>query len=223
MNFGGLSVTIPFKKKVLPFLDELSPLAKKLNCVNTVHFADGKATGYNFDGIAAVEPLVTIPNWKEKRILFLGFGGAAQGIILTLYFHFKYFHSITVAVRETRRVKLFNRYFKKAIPDLLAMKLSELDKEKLASFDIIINTTPLGMYPNISSSPLSKGVINKKHIIYDIVYNPLKTKLLENAQKKKAQVINGLGMFLGQASHQFQLWTNKKINFKTMKAIYLAK
>ena len=221
LNIKGLSVTIPFKKKILPFLDELDPLAQKLNCINTITFVDGKTIGYNYDGIAALKPLSEIPDWREKKILFLGLGGAAQGIILTLYFHFKYAKRVTIAARESKKIKKFNFQFQETIPEANSLKWDELNKKNLALFDIVINTTPLGMHPHSSSSPLREEVISEKHVIYDIVYNPLKTKLLKDAQRKKAQTIGGLKMFLGQASEQMHLWTSVKVNFKTMEAIYL--
>ncbi len=232
INLHGLSITIPFKKKVLPYLTDLAPLAKKLNCVNTISIkhtqTQVKLKGYNFDGLAAWAPILKIPHWQTRQILLLGFGGAAQGILLTLYHHFAFSEKITLAVRNLPKAKKNLQQvpssWRKMIKLIPLNEFSSINSSThLKDFDIIINTTPIGMSPKSNFSPLSKKLINKKHFIYDIVYNPLSTKLLKDAKAKGATPIFGLTMFLEQARRQFEVWTGKEVSLKVMQEIYLAK
>ncbi len=202
IDFQGFSVTIPHKESVLPFLDDLDHTARKIGAINTIVNQKGKLTGYNTDCMAAVMELEcsmkkTNETLNNKKISIIGAGGVARAIAFGLK-------------EKSCDITIYNRTIERA------EKLSHDVKCKFESFkeihkidsDILINTTSIGMFPNVDRTPIPENVLKKDMIVFDAVYNPIKTRLLRDAKEKGCHTINGLSMFINQAAEQFRLWTN---------------
>lgn len=213
LNIKGVSVTVPHKEKVMKYLDEIDETAKTIKAVNTIVNKNGRLIGSNTDWTGAIEALnnsLSTDKLRNKKTAVLGAGGAARAIIYGLK-------------RENAYVKIFNRTIEKA--EVLAEefgvtsgKLSDLKKES-KNFDIIVNTTSLGMGKLKNSSPIAKEYVQRKHIVFDIVYNPIKTRLLKDAESVGAQVIHGSEMLLYQGVAQFQMFTGLKAPVDTMRDV----
>jgi shikimate dehydrogenase len=207
MGIRGLNITIPHKTEVIKYLDYLDIAAGLIGAVNTIEFGENGAVGHNTDGIGAIRAIEEVTPVKEKKIMVLGAGGAARAI------------SFQLLLSEAENLVISNRTIEKAqeLKDDLVEKLdqeviitdlgSDLKKE-LEDTDILINTTPIGMYPNINHKPLvTADMMHKELIVNDIVYNPLKTGLIMEAEKAGAKTISGIKMLMYQGIESFRIWT----------------
>lgn len=203
-GFKGCNVTIPHKVACVEFLDEISALAKDVGAVNTIIFQeDGKKIGTNTDVAGFINNIKQHqPDWKfkEKNICVLGAGGAARGVCVGL-------------IREgVDKIFLTNRTKEKAeeLQSLSPEKISIVDWENkgdyFANTDMLINTTSLGMVGH-PALPCNITLLSKTALVTDIVYNPLKTVLLDEAEKHGLTTVTGLGMLLHQAAPAFEAWT----------------
>lgn len=220
LNFRGISVTIPHKEEVVKYLDWIDPLAAELGCINTIYNDGGLLKGYNYDGYGAIEGLEKIePNWFEKKILFIGNGGAARGISLSMCLSRDIKH-LYFLVREPRNLDPLKKQLElKGVKVEVFSFGNDDDIIKNLYIDIVINTTPLGMAPHIDKTPFSSKWIKSSLTVYDIVYNPKETRLLKEAKEKGSKVIYGDAMFIGQAALQFKLWTKLKADKNLMSDI----
>jgi len=198
-TFGikGASVTLPLKTKVLPFLDALDPIAEKIGAVNTIVNDHGRMTGYNTDGIGALKALKEKIPVSGKHCMILGAGGAARAIAFVLRENAV---SITVANRSSERGK--------ALAHSLGCPFVPLDQIGEITPDILIQTTPVGMYPHIDQCPVPESMLEKGMVVMDIIYNPFETRLIRLAKARGCITINGIGMFVHQGAEQFRLWTS---------------
>jgi len=196
LNIRGLSVTLPHKTDVIPLLDKVDDLARRIGAVNTVVNDDGLLTGYNTDAIGALRALEDKVALPGKRCTIVGAGGAARAVGFILK---ESGVQVAVANRSPGRGKALARsLFCPFIP------LEELGK---STPDILINTTPVGMAPNSDRCIIPEQILQKGMAVMDIIYNPLETKLLGIAASKGCITIDGLGMFIRQGAEQFRLWT----------------
>jgi 3-dehydroquinate dehydratase/shikimate dehydrogenase len=194
----GLSVTMPYKQAILPYLDNTDSHTNKIGACNTVVRAqDGKLYGFNTDTSGVVRPLERrLSTLEGAKVLVLGAGGAARAAVFGL--------------RERgAEISILNR--SKAAGQKLARRaharsVKRADLKKLA-FDVIINATPVGM-GNLRESPLQEQEINARYV-FDMIYDPVETRLLKLARERGAQVISGIEMFVHQAARQFEIWTGK--------------
>ncbi|MFT9487020.1 MAG: shikimate dehydrogenase [Tepidibacillus sp.] len=205
LYFKGCNVTIPHKVNVIPFLDEISEEAARIGAVNTIVNKDGKLIGYNTDGEGYLRSLKEETGFQlqGKRIMILGAGGASRAI------------SYTLSLQPIEGMVLVNRDLNKA--NALLNELKQTDYHKAITYhelpneielvDLIINTTSIGMYPNIKETLIKKEWIQPHHLVSDIVYNPLETKLLQDAKAQGAKIHSGLGMFIYQGVIAFEKWT----------------
>lgn len=200
----GFNVTVPHKTSIIPFLDELDPLAKSIGAVNTVVNQNGKFIGYNTDGSGYVKGLATVLNLrKDLSVLIIGAGGAARAI----YF--------TMAHSGIRHIDITNRTTQKAeelindCPYDVNSKVLNLTEAEgyLNQYDLLIQTTSIGMSPQLDDSPLSLYNLKGNAFVSDIIYNPPQTKLLQQAKAKGAEVQNGIQMFVFQGALAFEKWT----------------
>ncbi|MGA2317851.1 MAG: shikimate dehydrogenase [Thermodesulfobacteriota bacterium] len=204
LGVRGVSVTIPFKTEVVPFLDKIERLAKKIGAVNTIVNRGGKLIGYNTDCDGALEALEEKMNLKGKRVVLLGAGGAARAI----GFGLKERDCQLLVVNRSKKggealsKELGCDYL--PISSLVRMKAGELEA------DVIINATSLGMYPRDRETPIPKKLLKEGMMVMDIVYQPLQTKLLREAKKKGCLTINGLEMLVRQGVAQFMIWAGRK-------------
>jgi shikimate dehydrogenase len=200
LNIKGASVTIPFKESVIGYLDWVDEDALNIGAVNTIVNKKGKLLGFNTDYTAAIEPLKPF-GIKNKKICVIGAGGAAQAVAYGINKNYGDLVIINRSIQKGKELALkYNAKF---------IAMHEIDKENFNA-DIIINTTPIGMYPDVGDSFFPSHLLNHKMIVMDIIYNPVKTKLLLQAQNKGCAIINGLSMFLHQGAAQFKLWTGIK-------------
>ena len=193
----GINVTVPFKMSVIPFLDQLTPLAKETQSVNTIFKKDNKIVGDNTDVGGFEKGLKYINyNLKKKNVFILGAGGVVSSIILAL------------KRLGAAKIILSNRTKKKA--DNLKkryMDLEIIDWGKIPDFDMIINATSLGL-KNDDQIKLNYAEIGTNKLFYDIIYNPSKTKFLSKAKQFGNQIENGKMMFIYQAQLAFRIWHN---------------
>jgi len=208
LNIQGASITIPFKDSIMDYLDWIDDDALKIGAVNTVINKDGKLLGYNTDHQAAIIPLKPF-GIKNKKICIIGAGGAAQAIAYGI--HKEKGHVVIINQSKERGEKLALKYNGDFILQGDADKINSIHP------DIIINTTPIGMTPYTEGLAFPSTLLNTGMIVMDIVYTPLKTKLLSEAQKKGCKTIDGLSMFLNQGRAQFELWTGIKPDIETMR------
>ena len=210
--FGGFNVTIPHKSAVMPYLDEIDSLAKKIGAVNTVLNENGRLKGYNTDAygaLSAIEKICPVP--KGKKIVILGAGGAARAAAFSLSSE----NEIVLLDADEEKAK---QVAKELGGKAKVEKMSEETLAKhLATADLLINATPVGMHPNVSASPVPKSLLNRKTSVFDMVYIPPETRLLKDAKSAGCKAIGGSEMLLMQGAKAFEIFTGKKAPIETMR------
>lgn len=205
LGVSGFNVTIPHKISIIKYLDEVDEVAANIGAVNTVVNMDGRLKGYNTDGDGFIRSLESCVggSLQNKKILIIGAGGAARAILFSLAAIGV--HTIDVCNRTLSAAK---QLISDCSYKLSGKGISIIDAEiRLHDYDIIINTTSVGMYPNIEELPLSLTNLSASTIVSDIIYNPLQTKLLLEANHKGSITLNGIGMFVNQGALAFEKWT----------------
>jgi shikimate dehydrogenase len=219
LGFRGLNVTIPHKIEVMAFLDEISEGARAIGAVNTIVNENGRLIGYNTDGIGYVRSLKEEiePNLAGSTIIVLGAGGAARGILWALAQEKP--AAILVANRtESKSVELAASFS----PDYRISSIPWSDlREACSSADIIINTTSVGMSPNVDALPIDVSWLKPRSIASDLIYNPLKTTFLQQAEQLGCRVHGGLGMFIYQGAYAFEYWTGEPAPVDAMREAVL--
>ncbi|RZW56065.1 MAG: shikimate dehydrogenase [Flavobacteriaceae bacterium] len=187
----GLNVTIPYKKAIIPFLDSLSRKAEKIGAVNTIKITNkGQLKGYNTDYYGFKESITPLLKKYHKKALILGAGGASRAIIFAL---------TKLGIHTTIVSRSKNIY--------IDFTYNELTNEIIDEHLIIINCTPLGTFPNVEECPdIPYNAISKKHILYDLVYNPPLSSFLTRGKLKEATICNGEKMLRLQAEKSWQIW-----------------
>jgi shikimate dehydrogenase len=196
LGIRGMSVTIPHKSKVIPLLDEVDPLAKSIGAVNTIVNDRGRLVGHNTDAIGALRAMEEKVALSGMRALLIGAGGAARAIGFVL-------KDKGVALSVVNR----SRDRGEALAGKLHCPYIPVDEVEKHSADLIIQTTPVGMYPHVNQCPVPEQGLKKDMLVMDIIYNPLETQLLKEAKDHGCTVIDGLSMFIYQGAEQFELWT----------------
>jgi shikimate dehydrogenase len=196
LSFGGLSITLPFKSAVIPLLDQLDPLAERIGAVNTIRNERGKLIGYNTDGSGALKALETVTDLVGKKCLVVGAGGAARAIGYALS---QRGVEIVIANRSPEKGK--------SLADFLKGRFIPLAEADRIETDLLVQTTSVGMFPSTNQVPVSSEALREGMVVMDVVYNPLKTKLLRLAEERGCITVNGLEMFIYQGAEQFRLWT----------------
>ncbi|HEX8991295.1 MAG TPA: shikimate dehydrogenase [Anaerolineales bacterium] len=195
----GLNVTIPHKRAIIPFLDELSPAARTMGAVNVLCRRGGRVVGDNTDAPAFITALHTILP-RPRSAVILGAGGAARAVAYALW---ATGCEVTVAARRMEQARELAKQF----PSVQAMQLGHQALEAIDP-DLIVNATPLGMFPDVESRAWPADLpFPRKAVVCDLVYNPLETELLQAARGAGLRVLGGLGMLIEQAALAFQLWT----------------
>ena len=225
LGIAGFNVTIPYKKNVVPFLDELSEEASSIKAVNTIVNQHGKLSGHNTDIAGFASPLL---GYKERitgtTVGIFGGGGAALAAIEA----FNRFFSpkeILLFVRDPQKARdILNETGYKASSPVTIVRSDEL--EKIRECSVIVNATPIGTRGRdkegiTSIIPLDCELINHNQIVYDMVYNPLVTPLLQAAQRAGAKTISGIEMLIGQAERSFTLWTGMQMPVSRVRAALL--
>lgn len=198
LSVGLTAVTAPYKERVIAYLDACSPEVSLLQAANTIIQRDGKLYGYNtdIDGIAFALCHIDV---NRKKVLVLGAGGAAQA--MGYFLKKNHAHMFVLNRTEEKASRLANRFGGQVITHQDCTK---------HHFDMIVNTTPIGLYPNVDESPLPEDIFYAGQIVFDMVYNPVQTKCLQQATAKQATPVSGLEMFIGQGLKQIELLTGKR-------------
>ena len=190
---AGLNVTIPYKESVIPFLDELDPIAEKIGAVNTIVFDGDKKIGYNTDAFGFKQAIKPFLNNQHERALIFGTGGAAKAVASVL-------KEIGVDLIFISRDPLGkNKHF----------NYSEVNLQMLNACKLMVNCTPVGTFPTSDDFlPLPYEGIGKDHLVIDLIYNPIKSVFLQKAENQGATIMNGEGMLKAQAMKSWSLWNN---------------
>jgi shikimate dehydrogenase len=188
-NLVGLNVTIPYKQSIIPYLDGLSDRAQKIGAVNTIKIKDGTWIGHNTDIHGFQQTLEPLLKAKKNAALILGSGGASLAVKYVLeQFSIPF---CMVSRTEKEGCILYN----------------QLNESILTKYNILINTTPLGMFPHLLEMPeIPFQFINSSHVFYDLIYNPELTLLLKTAKDRGCVVKNGLEMLQIQAEKSWEIW-----------------
>jgi shikimate dehydrogenase len=217
LGIVGVNLTVPHKERVLPYLDEVHPEARVVGAVNTVQIVDGKLIGHNTDGDGFMEPLNEIGFRAEgARAVVLGAGGAARSVVYRLT---SAGASVTIANRTRMRADRLAAEFQ-ALSTNARVRSVDLDmtlRSELQAADLVVNTTSVGMYPDLAAIPLAplEG-IRAGQIVYDLVYRPQETRLLREARERGAEIINGVKMLVRQGAASFRIWTGIEPPVKVM-------
>lgn len=206
LNIKGFNVTLPYKINIIDYLDEISDEAKLIGAVNTVKNERGKLIGYNTDGMGFIRSLHMMDlDIKNKNMLILGAGGAANAIATTLALNGA--KKIYINNRSIESAKRLAEKIKYQFPNTLVeyggVDLIGVKKEKIY---MIINCTSAGMYPNVDDIPIILDGFSDDLIVYDLIYKPRNTKLLKVAQDKGYRTINGLYMLINQGLYSQKIW-----------------
>lgn len=217
LNIKGCNVTIPHKETIIPFLDEIEPLAQKIGAINTIKNDDGLLKAKNTDSVGGKKALIEAGcKISDQKIAFIGAGGASRALSFIL-------------AEDAREIIIFNRTVQRG--KKLALEIQEkmdknvkgvpledkILKKEIQSTDILINTTPIGMYPDINNSPISGAFLHEDLFVFDIVYNPIKTKLLKDAEQIGCEILGGLDMLVYQGALGFEWWTGYKPDVQLMR------
>ena len=222
LNMRGVNLSMPNKKEVIQYLDEISETAELSQSVNTIVNDNGVLKGYSTDGKGFFKSLEEEKIFiKEKNITILGTGGASIAIISQAVF--EGIKNIFVFKRDKNwkeQKKILDNIASKTNCNIELNSLEDKNilKKKIEESDLLINATSVGMKENISLIE-DKSFFRKDLTVCDIIYNPAKTKLLQIAEKEGCKIINGIGMLLYQGALSFELWTNKKMPVDYIKEI----
>ena len=191
-DFGGINVTIPYKQAVMRYMSEIDEDAKKIGAVNTIKFTDDyKLIGYNTDFYGFQKSIEPLLKPHHKKALILGTGGASKAVAYA-------FKKLNIEVRfVSRRLSDDNFLY------------SQLNKDILNEYTIIVNCSPVGTFPNVDEAPdIPYEFISDKHLFYDLIYNPEETKFLQLGKSKGAIIKNGLEMLELQAEKSWEIWNS---------------
>lgn len=190
-NLMGLNVTIPYKEQVIPFLDEIDHIAAKIGAVNTIKIKNNKLKGFNTDAYGFENSIKTILKENHKNALVLGSGGASKAVIYVL-----------------EKLKIDYLIVSRK-PSVNEISYQQITSKIMENNTIIINCTPLGTYPESERCPnIPYQYVTDKHLLFDLIYNPSKTKFLLEGEIQGAAISNGLKMLRLQADRSWEIWNN---------------
>jgi shikimate dehydrogenase len=217
LDIKGINVTIPHKETIIQHLDEIDSLAEKIGAINAIKNEKGKLIGKNTDVFGAQSALKDSGfKLKNKKVMIIGAGGAAKAISYSLG---EEIDKLLILNRtKSRAIKLAEELVEKGNLPVVGTDLTEnILKKEIGTIDLLINTTPVGMFPNIEKSPIPKKLIHEGIFVFDIIYNPLETKLIKDAKERGCKTLGGLDMLVNQGALAFEWWTAKVPNKKLMK------
>jgi shikimate dehydrogenase len=206
----GVSITIPHKVSVMKYLDRVDALAEEIGAVNTIVNRQGVLYGYNSDCAGAIKALTEKTAINGKAVAVIGAGGAARAVAFGIK-------------REGGRLTILNRTKQsgESLAADLGCEFKPLSEVRRLSYNIVINATSVGMTPQANNTPLNAALLEGEMVVMDMVYNPLKTRLLSEAEKIGCSTIDGVSMFVHQGAVQFELWTDRKAPVDVMRKVVL--
>lgn len=202
-DFKAINVTIPYKCDVIPYLDEMDSNATSIGAVNTIVHKDGKLIGHNTD-FSGFLYMIEHHNVmiRDKKVLVIGNGGASKAIIAVL----KHLNAREIIIMDII-----------SVPGVL---LKEEVTKQHTDVEVIVNTSPVGMFPKVDESPIDLSIFKNCTSVLDVIYNPLQTKLTKQASELGMQAINGLEMLVGQAKYAVEFFLDKSIEDSVIDPIY---
>lgn len=217
LDIKGINVTIPHKENVIQYLDEVDPVAEKMGAINTIKNENGILKAMNTDAAGAKKSLLDAGcEIKNKKILFLGSGGAARSIAYLLSEEAE--QIVLTDIVEEKAVNVANEIKKNMDKDISGKKAENVIlKEELQNTNILVNATPIGMHPKMDASPIPAELLHEDLFVFDVIYNPMETKLMRLAKEKGCKVLSGLNMLVNQGVIAFEWWTGKTPNANLMK------
>lgn len=208
-NLKGFNVTIPHKINIIPFLDELSFKAKLFGSVNTVEIREDKIVGHNTDCSGFLRALEMADIKLAGKVLLCGAGGVARMIAFEAILAEA---DLTIAVRDAdipSANQIKQEIMDKLGKDCRVILLSEAEK----GYDLIVNGTPVGMYPNVDECPLDEEIVKSANAVFDVIYNPIETRLIKYAKKAGIKHSGGLSMLVWQAAVAEEIWNGVKFSY----------
>lgn len=227
LGYRGFNVTIPHKVKVKEFMSKVSEEASFVGAINTVLIEEGKLFGYNTDVAGALESLYSYrKEISDNECVVIGAGGSARAVIYTLIKHFRP-SKIHLVNRTEQRAETLRQFFKTkmkfdafTVNELMPPDIKDIIKNSV----LIVNATSVGMYPDEDDAVLTqKDLFSKQQIVFDLVYNPVQTKLLKLAQSNGARTVDGIKMLVNQAAKSFEIWTGEKMPVEQVEKALLLK
>ena len=207
-NFAGFNVTAPHKQSIMPLLDGLNLSAELYGAVNTVKNENGKLIGYNTDGVGFLRGLDAVDyDLTGKRVLLLGAGGAAQTVALELAHQGCAF---TIANREVSRAYQLQVFLERRFPGV-DVEITDITRIPRHPYNVVINATPVGMGALQGETPLASHYLQGVELVYDLIYNPASTKLLDQARSAGCKTVNGLGMLVHQGLQAQEIWQEREV------------
>ncbi len=223
LQLVGVNVTIPHKESVIRFLDWVSPEAQQISSVNTIHNSEGLLKGYSTDGQGFIESLG--PMAAEicgKKSVVLGAGGSARAIVHALAIRGS---EVTVANRTLSRAIEMVETLSKLLGNrsIRAVQIESKEaREAVAEANLLVNCTSVGMFPHIEEQPIPSEWLHKDLLVYDLIYNPIETRLLQAAREIGCKIMNGVLMLVHQGAISFRIWTGLEPPIKVMEEAVLA-
>ncbi len=221
-NFRGLSVTIPHKVSIIAHLDEVAEVDRRIGSVNTVVKDGGRLKGFGSDGPGAHQALLDAGvQLAGKNVTILGSGGAARAIAFTLAEAKPAALFLLGIIEPELQALTHDIVAKTGVRAPGALLDAQTLAACLADSQVLIHCTPVGMHPDTNASAVPQSLLHADLVVMDIVYNPLKTKLLADAEERGLKTISGVEMFVNQAVVQFELWTGKTAPREVMRSVVL--
>lgn len=207
-GFRGLSVTIPHKINAMRYVDEVEPMAQRVGCINTIVNDHGRLVGSTTDGPGTLRAFADAGvSLDGKRVLFLGSGGAVRAVAFAMAELTDAAH-ITVLGRTPARVAAITHDLRsKTSMEIFDGELMRDLPHAVSEHDVLIHGTPVGMYPHAGESCVPKALLRPRHVVFDMVYRPYRTRLIEDARDVGCKTILGVEMLVNQAVLQFERWT----------------
>lgn len=225
LGFAGSNVTLPHKQALVPFMDELSDAAQAVKAVNTVVCQpqpDGsvKLYGDNTDVMGFITPLLPMKQALQgKEVAVFGAGGAMRAVVYALLTYLD-LSKVHLVVRNVSKGEVFAQEMKAYDPKQ-ALHVVEWDSAARAVQEstLLVNGTPIGMYPNVTDSPWERVDFGAHHVGYDLIYNPMQTQFLKDIANVGGQVISGVEMFIGQAAAAYRQWTHQDMPLDVVRRV----
>jgi shikimate dehydrogenase len=225
LGYRGLSITMPHKVAALDLVDEVDAMGRAIGCINTIVQRDGRLVGYNTDGQGALDGLARAGiAIHGKRVLVLGSGGAARAVAMTVAMRGQPAELAILGVIEDELQRLGRDVRERASAPVSVRMLDDTTlASAMAHADVLLQCTPVGMTPEVGRSLVPRELLHAGLAVFDAVYNPRRTLLIEQAAAKGCPVVEGSEMFLGQAMVQFELWTGQKAPAEVMRKVIEAR
>ncbi|MHA1439640.1 MAG: shikimate dehydrogenase [Promethearchaeota archaeon] len=217
LGIKGMNVTIPHKESVIKYLDEIDTIAQKIGAINTIKNCDGILKARNTDAGGGKKSLLDAGcEISGKKILILGAGGVSRALSYVLS---EDAEKIVLTDIVEKRAKTVANEIKTSMGANIEGKISNKNviKNEIQNTDILINATPIGMYPKIEVSPIDKNLLHSDLFVFDVIYNPLETQLIKDAASIGCKTLGGLNMLVNQGVLAFEWWTGKTPNSELMK------